>query len=452
MPPQPSNPEPAPDFDSMLSRKFGKEVANYFSGSPLNRVGFLRSDHKFLSAALNHPSTSFLLCKDLQPLLDPETKDGIANLKYIKYDDLKAVIGQDPYATTEEEMLGQYDSRAYVPQMVFLGIDERVKDGLSYQGKNRYTGAPYFAIDITPRSGVKEACETLISDLEGKGISFAQGRMLMNVEALDGELIPTQAAIYAEARQLLDWNARNPFCAQCGYPTLSVNGGFKRTCPPKDLAKLSARTSGGVSNALHTPPVHADGDATPKPLSAAVDASERPPCATRKGVSNLSFPRTDPTVIMGVVNHKGDKLLLGRQKRWPPHWYSTLAGFAEPAESIEEAVRREVYEEAGVHVGRVVIHSTQPWPYPANLMIGAIGQAIPSGETIDLGNDPELDDAQWFSFEEVREALRVGTSGLGEPAGEGYKEGGLRLPPGTAIANQLMTSVVNGFVSGVPNL
>ncbi|KAK5737662.1 NADH pyrophosphatase [Elasticomyces elasticus] len=452
MPPQPSNPEPAPDFDSMLSRKFGKEVANYFSGSPLNRVGFLRSDHKFLSAALRHPSTSFLLCKDLQPLLDPETKDGIANLKYIKYDDLKAVIGQDPYATTEEEMLGQYDSRAYVPQMVFLGIDERVKDGLSYQGKNRYTGAPYFAIDITPRAGVKEACETLISDLEGKGISFAQGRMLMNVEALDGELIPTQAAIYAEARQLLDWNARNPFCAQCGYPTLSVNGGFKRTCPPKDLAKLSARTSGGVSNALHTPPVHGDGDKTPTPLAPAADTSERPPCATRKGVSNLSFPRTDPTVIMGVVNHKGDKLLLGRQKRWPPHWYSTLAGFAEPAESIEEAVRREVYEEAGVHVGRVVIHSTQPWPYPANLMIGAIGQAIPSGETIDLGNDPELDDAQWFSFDEVREALRVGTSGLGEPAGEGYKEGGLRLPPGTAIANQLMTSVVNGFVSGVPNL
>lgn len=153
---------------------------------------------------------------------------------------------------------------------------------------------------------------------------------------------------------------------------------------------------------------------------------------------------------MAVVSADGQKILLGRQKRWPPHWYSTLAGFLEPAESVEEAVRREVWEESGIHLGRVVIHSTQPWPYPANLMIGAIGQAIPEGEEIHLGHDAELEDAKWFTADEVREALRVGTSGLGEDAGEGYKEGGLRLPPNTAIANQLMTAVVNGFASGKP--
>lgn len=236
------------------------------------------------------------------------------------------------------------------------------------------------------------------------------------------------AAVYAEARQMLDWNARNPFCAQCGQPTMSTNAGFKRVCPPKDLSKKNV-AAGLPTNA-----------------ETATDPTERPPCATRKGISNISFPRTDPTVIMAVVNHAGNKILLGRQKRWPPYWFSTLAGFAEPAESIEEAVRREVYEESGVLVGRVVIHSTQPWPYPANLMIGAIGQAVPEGEKIDLGNDPELEHAKWFDFEEVRHALRVGTSGLGEDAGAEYKEGDLRLPPSTAIANQLMTSVVNGFV------
>lgn len=214
------------------------------------------------------------------------------------------------------------------------------------------------------------------------------------------------AAIYAEARHLLDWNARNPFCASCGYKTMSVNAGFKRTCPPKDIASE-------------------------------VNQGERPPCATRTGISNLCFPRTDPTVIMAVVSADGKKILLGRQKRWPPNWYSTLAGFLEPAESVEEAVRREVWEESGIHLGRVVIHSTQPWPYPANLMIGAVGQAIPEGETIHLGHDAELEDAKWFTAEEVREALRVGTSGLGEDAGPEYKEGGLRLPPKTAIANQL---------------
>jgi len=125
---------------------------------------------------------------------------------------------------------------------------------------------------------------------------------------------------------------------------------------------------------------------------------------------------------------------------------STLAGFVEPAESVEEAVRREVFEEAGVHVGRVVVHSTQPW-MPASLMIGCIGQAIPGGETIDLGNDPELEDARWVDFDEVRHAFKVGTSGLDEDAPPEYKEGGLRLPPATAIAHQLLSAVCDGFVS-----
>ncbi|KAK3707774.1 NADH pyrophosphatase [Vermiconidia calcicola] len=415
MPEQPANPTPAHnDLDSMLSRKFGKEVANYFSGSPLNRVGFLREDHKFLSQALQHPSTSFLVCNELQPLIDKAEKDKSpkkvgGHLKFIGFDDVKAVVGEDPYAGGEKTMVEQYDSRRYIPQMIFLGIDEKAKDGLEYQSKNLYKGAPYFAVDVTPKEGVKEACEKLIKDLEGRGLAFSQapGGRVMDIDA-------QHAAIYAEARALLDWNARNPFCAACGQPTMSVNGGFKRICPPKDSSR----------------------------------PDDRPSCVTRKGISNLCFPRTDPTVIMAVVNSANTHLLLGRQRRWPPHWYSTLAGFAEPAESIEEAVRREVYEESGILVGRVVIHSTQPWPYPANLMIGAIGQAIPEGEKVDLGNDPELDDAKWVPFEEVRESLRVGTSGLGEDAGPEYKEGGLRLPPSTAIANQLMTAVCNGFVGG----
>lgn len=215
---------------------------------------------------------------------------------------------------------------------------------------------------------------------------------------------------------LLDWNSRNPFCAACGHTTISLNGGFKRGCPPKDLAKKEGE-------------------------------QDRPPCATRGRISNLSFPRTDPTVIMAVVNSKNTHILLGRQKVWPPYWYSTLAGFAEPAESVEEAVRREVYEEAGIQVGRVVIHSTQPWPYPANLMIGAIGQAVEGEEEIDLGNDPELDDAKWVDFEELKHGLRVGTSGLAEDPGPEYVEGGLRLPPNTAIAHQLMLAAASGFVS-----
>lgn len=155
---------------------------------------------------------------------------------------------------------------------------------------------------------------------------------------------------------------------------------------------------------------------------------------------------------MAVVSADGSKLLLGRNKRFPPDWYSTLAGFLEPGESIEEAVRRETWEESGVTVGRVVIHSSQPWPYPANLMIGAIGQAAPGGETIHLGHDEELTDAKWFILDEVREGIANGVSALGDPAPAGYKEGGLRLPPQTAIANQLIQAVLKGYLDIVPKI
>lgn len=184
---QPANPTPTPDFDSMLSRKFGKEVANYFAGSPLNRVGFLRGDHAFLSKALHHPSTSFLLLNDLQPLVQPGTAPGAGKLAWVKYQDVKPIIGEDPFATTEKEMLEAYNSDVYVPQMIFLGIDEKDKDGLSYQGKNMYTGAPYFAVDVTPKESVKEACEKLIKDQAAKGFEFSKGRV-MDVVATDGML------------------------------------------------------------------------------------------------------------------------------------------------------------------------------------------------------------------------------------------------------------------------
>lgn len=388
----------------MLSRKFGKEIANYFSGSPLNRVSFLRPDHAFLSQAIRHPSTKVLLFNKLEPLVNSPTSITTAS-----FSDVTSIVGEDPFSKPEAETISNYNSSVYIPQIIFLGLDER-SEGLVY--KEHYKGVPWFAVDVTPKGSVSEECEKLIKKVTVDGKEFSKGRMHLNLPA-------QEAAIYAEARHLLDWNARNPYCAACGYPTLSVNGGFKRTCPPKDIAP-------------------------------AVQNPERPPCATRTGISNLCFPRTDPTVIMAVVSADGQRMLLGRQKRWPPHWYSTLAGFLEPAESVEEAVRREVWEESGVHLGRVVIHSTQPWPYPANLMIGAIGQAIPGGEDINLGHDAELEDAKWFTAEELREALRVGTSGLGEAAGPEYKEGGLRVPPQTAIANQLMTAVVNGFASGAP--
>lgn len=121
----------------------------------------------------------------------------------------------------------------------------------------------------------------------------------------------------------------------------------------------------------------------------------------------MQYPRTDPTVIMAIISPDGEGILLGRQKKWPPGFYSCLAGFLEPGESLEEAVRREIHEESGVRVGKVVYHSSQPWPFPANLMMGAIGQAIEGKDSIRLDLDNELEDARFFSRQEVLTAIEA---------------------------------------------
>jgi NAD+ diphosphatase len=180
------------------------------------------------------------------------------------------------------------------------------------------------------------------------------------------------AAILAQAKAIIDWHQRHGFCANCGAPTQAADAGYKRYCE--------------ACNTEH-------------------------------------FPRTDPVVIMLALN--GDSCLLGRQAKWPQGFYSALAGFVEPGETIEEAVARELHEEAGIRTAEVLFHSTQPWPYPSSLMIGCFARAASTEIVID-GN--ELSDAQWFPREKVRQALeRKGTPDL-------------RLPPSLAIAHQLVKS------------
>ncbi|CAI7652591.1 unnamed protein product [Penicillium bialowiezense] len=404
----PQIPKPAHTLvDSMLSRHFGRETVNYFSSSPINRLSFLRSDHPFLSTALQHPSARFVLLNNLAPLTTASTQ-----LHLAKYEDVRPLVPQDTYDTSEDDMLKNFDSRKTQATLIFLGLDEgRKEGGLAFKV---YQGTPYFAVDVTPRGSEQQqaAAKEVIGAVEAKGLSFFQARVHMTFSA-------DEAAIYAQARALMDWNARNTFCGTCGHRTLAIQSGTKRACPPTDAARVAEGTT-----------------------------VERPECNTRTTLSNLSFPRTDPTIIVAVVSTDGKRVLLGRNKRFPPNFYSTLAGFIEPAESVEDAVRREVWEESGVTLSRVVIHSSQPWPYPANLMIGALAQVSdPEHEKISLQHDPELEDARWVEVEEVEEALRIGASNLGADAGTEYK-GGLRLPPSTAIANQLIRAAISAEYFG----
>lgn len=165
-------------------------------------------------------------------------------------------------------------------------------------------------------------------------------------EAALADLAGPEAGIAAGAKALFEWHGRHRFCSVCGHRSEPAEGGWKRVCPN--------------CRAQH-------------------------------------FPRTDPVVIMLVT--RGDRCLLGRQPRFPPGMYSCLAGFLEPGETVEDAVRRETFEEAGVRVGAVRYLASQPWPFPSSLMIGCRGEA----ETEELVIDrQELEDARWFSRDELR--------------------------------------------------
>ena len=137
------------------------------------------------------------------------------------------------------------------------------------------------------------------------------------------------------------------------------------------------------------------------------------------------FPRTDPVAIIVVID--GERLLLGRQKHFAPGVYSALAGFMEPGETIEDCARREVFEEAGIRVGKVDYYASQPWPFPANLMIGLIGEALNSDIVVD---QVELEDARWFTRAEAL-AMLADTH-----------PDGMKVPTPMAIAHHLLRAVL----------
>jgi NAD+ diphosphatase len=194
-----------------------------------------------------------------------------------------------------------------------------------------------------------------------------------DLRGVGAALSPEDASICAQARSLVDWHDRNSYCSGCGEPTRTAQGGTLRYCG---------------------------------------------------GCDREHFPRTDPVAIAVVVS--GDDCLLGRSSGWPGNMYSALAGFVEPGESLEEAARREIFEESSIRVGRVRYLESQPWPFPSSLMVGCIAEA----ETREIRIDPqELADARWFGRTTLRAALGGETSEL-------------TVPPPVAIAHRLIRAWV----------
>jgi NAD+ diphosphatase len=243
---------------------------------------------------------------------------------------------------------GQRDARAYVVYRdslvvkreaagprALLGIDEALKLGAN-------PGTIFL--------GLREGAPVF-----GMGISPAAVEALLTREdaavnelrgmAMQGVVPANQLSAIAMAKSMVNWHQRHGYCANCGSRTAMKEGGWKRECPN--------------CKAEH-------------------------------------FPRTDPVVIMLVTSD--DRVLLGRQKHFPPGMYSCLAGFVEVAETIEDAVRREIFEESGIRCTDVKYYMTQPWPYPSSLMIGCTARATSQDVVVDRA---ELEDARWFDRSEA---------------------------------------------------
>ncbi|HWL61768.1 MAG TPA: NAD(+) diphosphatase [Steroidobacteraceae bacterium] len=216
----------------------------------------------------------------------------------------------------------------------------------------------------------------LLADLPEALAVAGSGERFAELRPLAAELPAGEAGLVAYARALHLWRGNHRFCGRCGAP-------------------LSSRRAG---HARHCAACHLD-----------------------------SFPRLDPAIIVLVCD--GDRALLGRQSGWPPGRFSTIAGFVEPGESLEDAVRREVWEETGTSVQEVAYHSSQPWPFPASLMLGFTARASVSTPVL---HDGELEEAHWFT--------------RGQVAG-----GAVRLPPPEAISRRLIDAwLQGGEAAGIP--
>lgn len=211
----------------------------------------------------------------------------------------------------------------------------------------------------------------------GEPPAIKDGARFEDLRMVASLLPENEAGLLGYARGLISWRARHRFCGTCGFKTTPIKGGHVLICT-------------------------------------------NPTCRHEQ------FPRTDPAIIVLVSD--GERALLGRQAAWPPGRYSTIAGFVEPGESLEDAVTREVFEETGIEVDGIEYHSSQPWPFPSSLMLGFTARAR---TTQIVRRDDELEDAQWFTREDL-------TSG--RPL----------VPPGVSISYRLIEHWFNA--GGGPKL
>lgn len=274
-------------------------------------------------------------------------------------------------AATEHPQAGVY---ALSGEVILLARRGDRLDPLLTPGEARGLGAPVETVLVGLADDAARTAITIPAEIaehaKTSGNFLVVDLRSIAVQALAPDHLPPLAT----AKAVLNWHSTHRFCARCGTETKSIEAGWRRDCPQ---------------------------------------------CGAHH------FPRTDPCVIMLAID--GDRCLLGRQSRFPPGMWSCLAGFVEPGESFEEAVRREMFEEAGIRTGRVSYFTSQPWPFPMSVMIGFHAQA----ETTELHLDMnELEGGRWMPREEAALLLR------------GQHPERIFAPPPIAIAHHLLRDFV----------
>ncbi|CAE6481409.1 unnamed protein product [Rhizoctonia solani] len=351
----------------------GENYTHFYGGNSLNRLSWLRPNAAFVSGLFPSPASRCVIFRGGEPLVANHIQDGRTStiLAKVPSGELRSVLGEEPFfgqgqhpgEIAAEDIKVLKSARWRGPNLIFLGVEEPDAELSTPARVEDVRGTPYFALDATDIP-----TDDLLSTLnvsDSQRLEFAEPR------SATAKLSSFDASLFALARTMVDWLGRRKFCPACGSRTYPLWAGWKLSC------------------------------------SSVLPWAENPgksPCPSSSGLNNYMHPRTDAVVITAVLDETGDRILLGRNKKFPSAFYSTLAGFLEPGESFEDAVKREIWEESGVRVHAVRYHSGQPWPYPANLMIGCYASAD-SSQTIRTDLDNELEDARWFTREEVLSVL-----------------------------------------------
>ncbi|XP_063050379.1 peroxisomal NADH pyrophosphatase NUDT12 [Engraulis encrasicolus] len=348
----------------------------YFNHEFLDRSSNKRTDTKWLATKKMCPHTVYIVFHNLNPLVTPDASDdsngkggdNVSNQLSKLRPSLVMPLLEQPGVTVV--FLGvEKEKRNCVPNSTTTTMAMVEGEGGEEEEEKDDDGlTAWFALNTE-----QDPTELLkLSDSKSFFLQPPMPGLLM--------LSDNDASIVAQSRAMLAWHSRYSFCPTCGSETTVDEGGHKRSCL-------------------------------------------REGCRSLKGIHNTCYPRVDPVAIMLVIHPDGNQCLLGRKKVFPPGMFSCLAGFIEPGETVEEGVRREVWEESGVRVGPVHYVSSQPWPMPSCLMIGCHAVALTTAINVDTN---EIEEARWFTRQQVIEASVRS------------KDAVFSMPPRQAIAHYLI--------------